>query len=241
MRHLFLDRPRLKGSDVRLLKKQLTAWGLVTTPSDEFDDNTAKQVKFFRSVMCLGESEFVDEVVWKTLLSQSIPKLWESYSHDSHKAMAKVAIGLIGVPYLHGSNDPLSGLDSFGFINAMWSITNGVSPAIHSLEELVRLSHIEPADVDRSSVVGGIALYAGKTGVVNHCMYLLNEALAVGAVGGNRYTRDTKLALKRDAVVKVKPLEYRPGLIGFASGPEFRRVLDAGKTAGNSPVAEDPV
>lgn len=239
MRHLFLDRPRLRGSDVRLLKKHLTKWGLVTTDNDQYDDITAKQVKFFRSVLCLGDSGFVDEVVWKALLSARIPRLWDTQSHDTH--MAKAAIGLIGVPYLHGSNDPLSGLDSFGFLHVMWSIAEKAIPAVSSLDALVRFSKIESLDVIRTDVVGGIALYASKTGLVNHCMYLLNEALVIGAVGGNRYTRDTQLAFKRDAVVKVKPLEYRPGLIGFVSGPEFRRVFDAGKAAGNPAVAEDAV
>jgi len=237
----------MKGSDVAYLKRMLRKWGVTTTPGNVYDDETAGQVRFFRSFVGLGEHEWVDELVWQTITSGKLPRLWETYTDTWHKVLSGVASGMVGIPYLHGSDKVWHGLDSYGFLVAMWDMTRRLPvdppyecpPDLSSLVEAVpRCDYIQ--GLNMSAFVGGLALYSSKTGVFNHCMYILNEALGIGAVGGNRYTRSVDLAIKRDARVKVKPLNYRPGLTALVSRVEFRTLFKGSKIKADQPVSEDP-
>lgn len=239
MRHLHLTRPRIKGSDVAYLKRRLRKWGLQTTTGNEYDEETAKQVCLFRSVMCLGEQEYVDEPVWQALTSNHVPVLWDTPVLDvEHHKFAKFAFNFVGIPYVHGSSTPFIGLDSFGFLEACWRLSANEATNLRDVEHLASAVPIRTPE-SRSEVVGGVAFYASKTGKINHCMYILNEALAIGAVGGNEFTRDAKRALMRDACVKVKPIDYRPGLVGFATGYQFRRACSAAENATDIIVAKN--
>lgn len=209
MRHLRLTRPRMKGSDVRLCQKKLmdkVAGRHFVYHSGVFDEQTVSAIMVLQRYNNLQPTGVVDDMTWNVLFNKSSIK--PVTSHGQRKKFLSACHSLINTPYIHGSSNPQLGLDSLGFLSCAASRAEQLALK----DDITLVEFVQPYDhiPESEAEPGDLVVYLRQDGRPNHLMVLLNAYAAIGAVGGNTFTTNLKLAAKRDACVKIKHPHYRP-------------------------------
>jgi cell wall-associated NlpC family hydrolase len=127
----------------------------------------------------------------------------------------------VGVPYVWGGNNPLTGFDCSGFVQEVLS-SGGIDPkgdqtAMDLYRRLSRLGW-------RSGLKEGSILFFGQTrNCITHTEIALNSTLMIGASGGDRKTKTKEDAARRNAFVKIRPISTRTDLVASII-PNFEEV-----------------
>lgn len=213
----------MRGRDVVYLRTRLSAFGYITgnVPDPSvYDVLLSVTVAAFQAGVSLIPTGEVDESTWSILESE--PKVSYFYVPPVEKRNELVgqALLLLNTPYITGSSDPIIGLDSFGFLMCV------ISRALHRpiVDGDVDTIYRKTAVPSSEPQAGDVQFY-GEKGVAYHLMLITNGHQGIGAVGGNKATRDRLMALRRDARVKIKPLNYRQGKMEHRTVKDLLSVL----------------
>lgn len=119
---------------------------------------------------------------------------------------------LATTPYAWGGDDPMGGLDCSGYVIELLQScgilkhgTDYTSQALHDyLDKLGALGKPVPA-------FGDIVFYGrgGSTRLITHVGFALNRFIVMQSAGGNSKTKTLDDAIKQNAFVKPRPLDYR--------------------------------
>lgn len=203
MRKLKLTRPHQTGSDVRYAQRCLNRHGFSTEISGTFDEPTHVGVLNFQYIHNIPSDGVIDDNTW-SLLTRRVK--YQPQPSDKRYAAIRHAIGLLGKPYIYGSSNPDLGLDPLGFLQNVlyWSdVLKDVSN-----ETLAQfLTRFKPT---QTPIPGDLIFYTNPDkGYPTHVLIMLNDTNGIGPIGGNAHTTNAKLAMQRQACVKIVNFNYR--------------------------------
>lgn len=202
MRNLRLTRPHMRGHDVGYLIKRLRHHGITVPPSEEYDDTVTIAVRAFQGMYNLDTTGVVDDATW-TVLGEKCRLPWPMVD-GGRQMMIDAAWKVLGVPYIHGSDNPMLGLDPLGFLKHIC-----MSPP-YCTDDLAQYLEENFHTVAKADMMAGdIVVYSRKDGRLTHVLLVLNDIMGIGPIGGNAATNTREMATKRDACVKVKNIRYR--------------------------------
>ena len=123
------------------------------------------------------------------------------------KYIIAIALKFQGIPYIWGGASP-SGFDCSGFV--IWILqVFGLLPAGDWTAQGLSRSF----DSTSSPLPGDLVFYGTDKDHIYHVMMYLGDnttgQLVIGASGGDHTTTDVREARKKNAMVKIKPIDYR--------------------------------
>jgi len=203
MRTLKLSRPSTKGPDVLYCQKRLVVHGMARCPVDGvFGTATLVYVRALQGMHNLNPTGQVDTATWEILTSKPVDAF--PVVTGMRQGVIERCWNLIGVPYLHCSNNPQLGLDALGFLGNVFEPQHAWVD--DSLDYIIA-SQFSP--MPKNIVVpGDVAVYYHNYRAT-HALVVLNKRVGIGPLGGNASTTSVAMALKRKAFVKVKNINYR--------------------------------
>ena len=114
----------------------------------------------------------------------------------------------IGTPYKWGGDD-FSSFDCSGFIVEVLQMVGRLAHGLdYSANDL--LSIFRPGEVARG-YAGCLAFYLDPAGRAVHVVLMVDDMFAIGADGGGSRTITTEDAIRQNAFIKIRPLDYRKG------------------------------
>lgn len=121
----------------------------------------------------------------------------------------------LGVPYVFGGNNRLTGLDCSGFVCELLRSV-GVVGAFEDLSaQGLWLKQMPTYSLNRVPSVAGTLLFFGKSNSeITHVALQLTELLMIEAGGGDHTTTTVGEAIKRSAMVRMRPIRFRQDYIG---------------------------
>ncbi len=131
---------------------------------------------------------------------------------DKLEVLEKIAFLNYGKPYKWGGNDPIASFDCSGFvIECLQSI--GLLP--HKFDTTAQglydrfVNNVDVCEDFTRSYFGDVVFYFNSNSKVTHVELCLGDGLCIGASGGGSRTNTVGDAIKQNAYIKVRPINYR--------------------------------
>lgn len=132
----------------------------------------------------------------------------------------KIAWAFLGRPYVWGGDDPMAGFDCSGFVieilKSVGLFPRRADTTAHGLFQMFsgpRGGKTVPCDPYAGCLV---FWHAEGSDRIRHVEMMINENLSIGASGGGSRTRSRKDAIRENAYIKVRPVDFLdPELYGF--------------------------
>jgi len=131
------------------------------------------------------------------------------------KLVTEYAMQFIGVPYVWGGSNPMRGFDCSGFVQFVLESV-GADPkgdqTCQSLHDLLLMSGGITLPTPKA---GALCFYGKAPKALTHVSLCLNQYQIIEAGGGDSSTTSVVEAAKRDACVRVRPVDRRKDLITY--------------------------
>ncbi|MBW1778828.1 MAG: C40 family peptidase [Deltaproteobacteria bacterium] len=132
----------------------------------------------------------------------------------------RVAWAFLGRPYIWGGDDPMAGFDCSGFvIEILKSVglfprrADTTAHGLHAMFSRAGMGKVVPRDPYAGCLVFWQAEGSDR---IRHVEMMINESLSIGASGGGSRTRSRQDAIRENAYIKVRPVDFQdPDLYGF--------------------------
>lgn len=130
---------------------------------------------------------------------------------DIDQRLYRIVSPFIGVPYKYGGSNPMTGFDCSGFVIEVFKMLGVVGHRFDATSEDLRkkFSEIEAPKA-------GALVFYGPPHRATHVALCLSASLMIEAAGGDSTTTTPSEAHKRDACVRIRPINYRTDLLGYA-------------------------
>lgn len=131
------------------------------------------------------------------------------------KLLTEYALQFIGVPYVWGGSNPMKGFDCSGFVQFVLESV-GVDPRgdqnSQTLHDILLMNGGLILQVPKA---GAICFYGKTPKSITHVSICMNQYQIIEAGGGDSTTTSVVEAAKRDACVRVRPLDRRKDLVAI--------------------------
>lgn len=118
----------------------------------------------------------------------------------------------LNVPYVWGGNHPLEGLDCSGYVLFCLKSIGEYPGRDMAAQKIFEYFHKKNY---RSQLTRGSLLFFGADRYhIDHVEIAISDRYMIGASGGDSSTRTVEEAIKRGAMVQIKPIASRGGLQG---------------------------
>jgi len=126
---------------------------------------------------------------------------------DYYRAVAvDYAKHFIGTPYHWGGDDPMEGFDCSGFVVEVLQAVGKLQARDYTADDLYAI--FKP-NVVALGYAGCLAFWLNDAGRAVHVMLLIDNAHVIGASGGGSGTDDLADAIRQNAFVKMRNINYR--------------------------------
>lgn len=130
------------------------------------------------------------------------------------KIATKIALGLIGTPYLYGGKNLMVGVDCSGFVQGILG------------EQAIKIMKPEPPKCAHDQLIHfsdrrvdypseGYLVFYGRPEKINHVMFCLDGYWCIGAAGGNSRIDCIPKAYRQKAMVRILPIGYRRDIAAY--------------------------
>jgi cell wall-associated NlpC family hydrolase len=133
--------------------------------------------------------------------------------------IVNLAVKFSGIPYIWGGNNPRIGFDCSGFVIWILQVFGVLKGGDWNALMLSGLFHRtqEPQK-------GDLVFYGERENAITHVMMYFGRGMVIGASGGGHLTLTPEDAAKKNAMVKIKPIDYRSDLLFIC---DIERPIDA--------------
>jgi len=128
------------------------------------------------------------------------------------KIEREVAMSMLGVPYIWGGNNSLTGIDCSGFVleilrmSGLWNNTDARAQDIY-----YKFEH----SFTKQASEGAILFFGKSVDEITHVAYALSSIHMIEAGGGGSKTLTLDDAKKQNAMVRVRPISNRGDLVAI--------------------------
>lgn len=121
-------------------------------------------------------------------------------------------MAFLGKPYFYGGDDPVSGFDCSGFVSEILR-ASGVAPWNYrdNAQGIFNLLHLKYKPC--LPQLGAIIFFGKAPGFISHVGFCINEFVMIEAGGGTSETVTNDAAIKRNAFVRLRPINYRKDVV----------------------------
>lgn len=132
------------------------------------------------------------------------------------------ALSFLGTPYRYGGNG-FDGLDCSGLCNEILKSTGALKRNEDlSSQGLYERFSKEPYGIRAiTKDVGNLVFYGKSLKSISHCAFLLFNDQIIEAGGGNEATLTRDDAVRRNAFVRISPIDYRPDVVAIVK-PHYK-------------------
>lgn len=127
--------------------------------------------------------------------------------------ITRLALKMVGCPYIWGGSAPWVGFDCSGFIVWLYQVAGVLPSGDWTAQGLHNHFFSATRNDDLFGMPGNLVFYGAAQDKISHVMMVVGSGLVVGASGGDHTTTTVEEARRRGAMVKVKPARYRKDLI----------------------------
>ena len=119
----------------------------------------------------------------------------------------------LGVPYVWGGSNPMTGFDCSGFMQ--WVLQSvGVDPQGDQTAQALHDILLKSGGIPLKNPQAGAICFYGKTPTaITHTSMCVSEHQIIEAGGGGSSTTSALEAAKHDACVRVRPIDGRKDLV----------------------------
>jgi cell wall-associated NlpC family hydrolase len=128
--------------------------------------------------------------------------------------MINYAIMFVGIPYIWGGDNPVSGFDCSGFIQHVLD-SSGMDPKGDQTAQSLYHYFKEKGRETRSIQRGALVFYGKSPTSITHISLAIDSHRIIEAGGGGRSTRSKEDAARCNACVRIKPLTHRSDIVGI--------------------------
>lgn len=121
------------------------------------------------------------------------------------------AMRLVGLPYIWGGDDAVSGFDCSGLVLEL--LQAGAAWAVGDTNAAGLFAAFKDTVTLPDAAFGDLAFYG--TGKPTHVAFCLGELLMLEAGGGGAKTISREAAARDNAFVRVRPIKRRADLLGL--------------------------
>lgn len=118
-----------------------------------------------------------------------------------------LAFKFIGVPYVYGGNNPITGMDCSGLVCECLRSFGLIGRPDQSAASLY--SNLLAAGWVSGIGRGAILFFGSASGAITHVAIAINSNLMIEAGGGDRETISVKEAAKVGAYTRIRPIKNR--------------------------------
>lgn len=119
----------------------------------------------------------------------------------------------VGLPYIFGGNNPLTGFDCSGLVIEIASAIGLPPPRDMAAQELY--SFYSGFFVDAEPRFGSLAFYGKSTNFISHIAFCISDTLMIEAGSGNHTTTTREIAAVQNAFVRIRPIKKRSDLVSI--------------------------
>ena len=129
------------------------------------------------------------------------------------KELIAYAKAHLGLPYIWGGANPLTGMDCSGFVQ--WVLESvGMDPqGDQTAQALYDWSLAKSFGSTRAE--GALVFYGKSAERIHHVAILINEFQIIEAGGGDSFCTTKEAAAQRGACIRIRPLDHRKDLVGI--------------------------
>ena len=131
------------------------------------------------------------------------------------------AMSFLGVPYIWGGNNRLSGMDCSGFVCELLRSAGEIGPEDLSAQGIYDKLHLT-GSLDSYSP-GSLAFYGQSVTQITHVGFLIDKYRIIEAAGGGRECDTFEEAKARGAMVRIRPIKYRKDLVAMVK-PRYYQI-----------------
>lgn len=123
------------------------------------------------------------------------------------------ALQFVGTPYKYSGNNPVDGLDCSGLVCELLRSIGmiGAHEDLSAQQLYERLKKQDP--VINLRTFGAIAFFGKSLTEITHVAFVLGGGRLIEAGGGDRLTLTRDDAAKKNAFVRIRPIEFRSDLL----------------------------
>ncbi len=121
--------------------------------------------------------------------------------------LLKTALAYLGTPYVWGGDDP-SGFDCSGYVVECLKSCGllGEQEDLTADGLFARFGHAVIGQPEEAALM----FYFDPNNRATHVTICLDEEFQIGAAGGDSRTKDTVIAWRQNAFIKIRPIRFRP-------------------------------
>lgn len=128
--------------------------------------------------------------------------------------LINIAVGLQGIPYKYGGNNPLEGFDCSGLAVYLLK-SRGVLPNNYDATAQGLFERFSQDGSWNKKEAGSLVFYGNSSSNITHVGIMLDSRTIVEAAGGDSRTNSYEDAVRDDAYVRFRLYTYRKDLVAI--------------------------
>lgn len=144
---------------------------------------------------------------------------------DSMDLLVQYAVSLIGTNYKWGGERKEEGFDCSGFVieilKAAGELPNDYDDTAQGLFNNFSSNGMQGVHGER--LRGALAFFGKSATQITHVGFVINPYLMIEAGGGGPHVRNRQDAEKAKALIRPRPIKYRPDLVGIIR-PHYTKI-----------------